>query len=585
MVANKKDGDDDYFAVALTLLWGLVGTILRVIKLGKKPPWTDEFATILYSRGDDYSSIPIGEILTADSLLAPLKGDPVNGLGQVAELLISQNNHPPLYFMGMNVWQRFLPLDEGGYVSIFGVRSPSVIFGILGIFGIYWVAKWAFSSEIIAQLAAALMAVSPFAVYLSQEARHYSLIILWAIASFFFCFYAIQLLIKKRQLSYRFVISWLVFNCVGLLIHYFFLLTIMGQAIALIWLVRQHQYSRPNTHWFRFGLVVLGLGIFGLVWKLQVLPDSYGSTMTDWIRLDRTDWFDWIRPSFQLVNILITMIILLPIQADSLPIAIISSLIMVVVAIRLVIFWRRGIKIQIQNLSYQPYIFFLSRFVFSVWGLFMVLTFGFGIDITREARYSFTYFPAVILLLALGLSAFWQQENVTFFGFQKLFRPFSKSGSQAIALILTISLLGSIVVVQNWAYQKPYDPEAVLARIQQNPQPALILTPYKSTVQIGEMMAIAWEKYRQSSPQPLSFAFIPTRDQPKLYEQNIEALLSKRNLNNSETIQLWTINFFEKLTIKGCKLSGKNSEKGYYSDVYYCADVSAKTNANLDSPQ
>jgi len=557
-------------AIALTF-WAMLGAVLRLIHLDSKPPWTDEFATLLYSRGDDYSSIPINEVMTAETLLAPLKGYPVHGVGEAANLLINQDNHPPLYFMGVNLWQRLFPLDEGGYISIYAVRSLSVIFGVLGIVGIYWVAKQAFGSEITAQLSAALLAMSPFGIYLAQEARHYTLIICWAIAAFGFCFYAIQLLIEKRRMSYRFVVGWIVFNCVGLLIHYFFLLTMVGQAIALLWLIRKNDLRVTKSQWLRLGLVGLGVGILGLIWLTQVLPDSYGSTMTDWIRLDYKDWSDWISPLFRLAIALITMVILLPIQTPFVPTILVAGILMIVVSIRLLRLWCQGINFQIKKLHIQPNIFFLTRFMMVVSGLFALVIYGFGIDISRGARYSFVYFPAVILLLAAGLSPFWQQENVKFFSIQKLFKISPKAGSQAIALILTISLCSSLTVVNNWGYKKPYAPDKLLGNIQQNPQPALILTPYKSTVQIGEMMAIAWEKYRQSSSKTLLFAFIPIRDMPDLYEQDIGAILGTMN---SKNIQLWTTNFFETLTINGCEFSRRNSERGYYSEIYQCASNS-----------
>lgn len=555
-------------AIALTF-WTMLGTILRLLHLDSKPPWTDEFATLLYSRGDDYSSIPINEVVTAEALLAPLKGYPVHGVGEVANLLIRQNNHPPLYFMGVNLWQRFFPLDESGYISIYSVRSLSVIFGVLGIIGIYWVAKQAFRSEITAQLSAALLAMSPFGIYLAQEARHYTLIICWAIASFSFCFYVIQQLTEKRRLSYRFVLGWIGFNCVGLLIHYFFLLTLLGQAIALLWLIRKSDLQVTKSQWLRLGLIGIGTSILGLIWLTQVLPDSYGSTMTDWIHLDYRDPIDWVSPLFRLAIALMTMVILLPIQTSFVPTILVAGILMIVVSIRLIKLWWQGINLQAKYPSIQPSIFFLSRFVVVVGGLFVLTIYGFGIDISRGARYSFVYFPAVILLLAAGLNPFWQKENVNFFGIQKLFKIFPKSGSQAIALILTISLCSSLTVVNDLGYKKPYAPDKLLANIQQNPQPAIILTPYKSTVQIGEMMAIAWEKYRQHNAQSLSFAFIPVREKTELYEQDIETLFATMS---SENIQLWAINFFETLTIKGCEFSYRNSERGYYSEIHQCVN-------------
>lgn len=136
----------------LLLLWLCLGGLLRLYGLSRKPPWTDEFATVLYGRGDDYGAIAINKILSAADLLAPLKGYPVHGLQRVSELLIQQNNHPPLYFFLVNCWQRLFPLDEAGYISINAVRLLSVVLGIISIFLMYWMAKKRFSQKLLPKL-------------------------------------------------------------------------------------------------------------------------------------------------------------------------------------------------------------------------------------------------------------------------------------------------------------------------------------------------------------------------------------------------------------------------------------------------
>ena len=54
------------------------------------------------------------------------------------------------------------------------MRSLPALIGVIEIAAIYCLNRLVFSKSA-ALMAAALMAVSPFAVYLSQEARHYTL--------------------------------------------------------------------------------------------------------------------------------------------------------------------------------------------------------------------------------------------------------------------------------------------------------------------------------------------------------------------------------------------------------------------------
>ncbi len=551
----------------LVSFWVIVGATLRLFKLGSKPPWTDEFATVLYARGDDYSSIPINQIISASELLEPLQGYPIHGWQQVSELLIQQNNHPPLYFLIINTWQRLFPLDSEGYISISGVRYLSVVFGVVGIFSLYWVAKQIFKSEKIAQFSAGLMAFSPFYIYLSQEARHYTLIITFVILSLGYCLHCINRLLQQKQFSSLFIFSWVGLNICGLLIHYFFSLTLIAEAIALMWLLWRKKISVNKQQFLQLGFVVIGVGVFSLIWITQVLPPSYGSTMTDWIRVDASDWLDFVWPIAQLFSALVTMVFLLPIQVDFLPIILVSLVTLAIFSIQLFRLWRQNFKNKLISIQHQPLVFFLNRFVVTIWGLFGILVYGFGYDITRGARYSFVYFPAIILLAAITLSYFWQKEINIYFPFQNILLPFSKSGSQAIALILCCSFLGGISVVTNLAYQKPYDPTSIIQKIEIDNQPALILTAHKSTVQTGEMMAIAWEQYQTSSPTDISFALVPFQSSPDNYRGDIKRLLKTFE---PETFKLWIVNLEESFTPDFCSNEQLTRQAGYYGSIYDC---------------
>ena len=167
----------------LLLVWIVIGTGLRLTQLAAKPPWTDEFSTLVFSLGNSFRVVPLSEAISQDVLLQPLQPNPNAGITQVVQHLLTESNHPPLYFMLAHWWMQLWPPDSLGLASLWAARSLSALLGALSIPAIYGVGWLAFRSRLVSQLAAAIMAVSPYAIFLAQEARHYTLAILWVIAS------------------------------------------------------------------------------------------------------------------------------------------------------------------------------------------------------------------------------------------------------------------------------------------------------------------------------------------------------------------------------------------------------------------
>ena len=87
--------------------------------------------------------------------------------------------HPPGYFALLWIWTKV-----GGIGEVWA-RLPSVIFGILGVFGVYLLGKEMFGKRV-ALLSALFMALAPLHIYYSQEARMYSMTSFAATLSFYF---------------------------------------------------------------------------------------------------------------------------------------------------------------------------------------------------------------------------------------------------------------------------------------------------------------------------------------------------------------------------------------------------------------
>jgi len=137
----------------------LLGATLRLYRLNYQSLWVDEVVTYLNSSGSFH---------------------------QVLFLPMINSNIPPLYYLVVNT---AIKLDRHEWM----VRLPSLIFGLLSILLIYFVVRnWL--GKNIGLISALLMAISPFHIWYSQEARPYSLLIFLSLLSIFL----LQQLIKNE---------------------------------------------------------------------------------------------------------------------------------------------------------------------------------------------------------------------------------------------------------------------------------------------------------------------------------------------------------------------------------------------------
>lgn len=132
-----------YTAIAL-------GAFLRIFGLGSQSIWGDEALTIQAYLTDEH-------------------------LADVCCRIWMRGVHPPLYFLIMHYWRM---LGE----SEFMLRFPSAVFGVAAIPLIYLITRRMFGRPA-AGISALVLAVSPFHIWYSQEARMYSLQMFLALAS------------------------------------------------------------------------------------------------------------------------------------------------------------------------------------------------------------------------------------------------------------------------------------------------------------------------------------------------------------------------------------------------------------------
>jgi uncharacterized membrane protein len=559
-----------WFHLWLLLLWIAVGFLLRFLNLAEKPLWADEFATMVFSLGHSFRTIPLDQILTSQQLLQPLQF-PVNGLDHVTEHLLTESNHPPFYFLCANLWLRLFSAggtSSGELASAWMVRSLSALFGVAAIPAMYIFGWQAFRSHATAHLAALLMALSPFGIYLAQEARHYTLPVLWIIASLSYLLAATRSIVNRTPMTIQQCLGWIVVNGLGIATHYFFGLTLIAEAavivsVGLVQSWRERGMWHPIGHWKRLGAVALGTTMAGLVW-LPFWQEAQDSELTRWLFEGESSPLD---PLWQSFAGWVTMLYLLPIQAREQPLVGLSGVVLVGLALWTLpkVYW--GLRSQSLRRDMLLTILVLGQFVTVAIAIFFVLTYFYDIELIGVFRYNFVYFPAVLLLVAAALSSGWYvareiaqaKADATPPALLKVMRLINR---RAIAIILLCSLVGGLTVVFNLGYQKTHAPDVVARAIESrvnrevsaretparetparevSARETLVAIVHRTHGQTGRLMGIA------TSLQKLKGAevkYLLAHDQADRQDLAVKSL--RRSLQQlPRPFDLWLINFHE----------------------------------------
>jgi uncharacterized membrane protein len=211
--------------------------LLRINGLSGRSLWTDEFFTFFQSTGHGeaqkqmnlLSEITPPKYFNAGFYKQMLHNDPSKTISDVTLSLIREDTHPPFYFWTIYFWIRLFG------DSIFAVRFFSVLMGLFSVLMAYKVTKLLFG-DAAAVFSALFMSVCPFAVIYSREARHYSLIALLALVSWFFL---LRFERKKRNAD---LVCAALFNSIALLTHYFYFFIILGQLAYFMLIYRKDKY-------------------------------------------------------------------------------------------------------------------------------------------------------------------------------------------------------------------------------------------------------------------------------------------------------------------------------------------------------
>ncbi|MGB3507761.1 MAG: glycosyltransferase family 39 protein [Microcoleaceae cyanobacterium] len=606
----------------LLACWIILGIALRWTNLADKSASSTEIATLGYSLGHRFFDLPLDQVINLNQLLSPLQLDSTSTPNDVMYNLLSEDNHPPFYFV-LNHWWLHLFGTDGELVSLWVGRSLSCIFGVAAIpaiFGLGWLAF----SPLVGQMAAALMAVSPYGIYLAQESRHYTFTILWIIASISCWITAIRYIKKRELLTIWLGCFWVIINSFGIATHYFFSLVLAAEGLVIGWLWLRDIKNSLQRYWWRIYTVGLGTFIGFLVWLPVLTIGNVNNELTDWISTSFELDEIWL-PLPRLLAWLLTMVWLLPFEGTSLIVIILSAITLLGILIWVSPHLWRGWKVQMIGETSLSFQMFFGFFVGAI-AIFLAIIYGIGKDLSLAARYHFVYFPVVIILLAVALAKCWdnsgnQTQVETVFsdkknrGFQllKLRDFFRRSGKgkikeetarkknliflistfatnlnfsqlkqmekRVVILVLVMGLSGGLTVVTNYGYQKSRRADLLAEVIKiQSQAPPLIATTYQTHSEIRALIALGLEFKRQENDNNMTNFFLPQFLLVKRQQEQrltSDSPLAKFLSQTARPLDLWGVNLkveeSDLETFKCLEYSGSQPKiNGYRYNLYRC---------------
>ncbi|MEL6937946.1 MAG: phospholipid carrier-dependent glycosyltransferase [Cyanobacteria bacterium J06598_1] len=606
-----------------------IAFFIRITQLTAKPAWMDEVSTVMFSLGNYSRLIPSDQLISLAQITRGLQLTPGSTAVDAATYLLAENNHPPAYFMLAHGWMMLFHqltgnTGEGVYASLWAARALPSFLGALAVPVTYWLAWVSFRCRLTALLCAALMAFSPFSVFLSQEARHYTLAILLVMESLGCFVLAVQAVRQHRSLRWLTVLVWVLLNALGIAVHYFCGIAYCAQALVLLGILiyqcRKDGAAWRRAPWIRIYVVAAGTAAGILAW-LPVLLHFYGSPQTTYIAAASRGFGFWFGPLGQsLVGWLYAL--MSPISRGFtwwwVVIIVVLSVGMILgYAPWLMFQLGRSLKAQWVQSAPQS----LSRSgLLAIGGFFVVanllyfaICYVVGFDITRGHRYTFAYYPSIIILAGAGLAPFlsasWKatdlksanlksgdlksgdlkqiektvdsEKRLTENPFSRVWIPLTKrsvSGRTFVSVVLIVAFLGTQTIVLNRTHLKFYMPDRFVNAMQAKSEYPVILSMQATvgnqpSVIGNEIVSAAWEVQRQLEKTPDEWVSEPRF---VLVERNVVTnndpieTLKAAIAPAARPFDLWLLSGAPNLQDIGCSEPERGNEGSFSYHHYVC---------------
>jgi len=242
----------------LLVLIVLIGCLLRFYRLDFQSLWVDELFSINQS-------------------------NPKNSLIDIYKYLRMYDPHPPLYYFSLHWFFQIF-----GY-STFILKMYSAIFGVAGIFGVYFLGK-EIGNKKIALIATLITSVNYFHIFYSQEGRMYSLLFFTTTLSFTY----LVKFIKQPKIKY--MILNIVFSMLMIYTHFFALFAFVSQYLILLYFI----YKPFLIERKKFLIYVIFSGIICVILYIPALLIFFENTKRSsiWIPMPEKDAFTQIFKEF-----------------------------------------------------------------------------------------------------------------------------------------------------------------------------------------------------------------------------------------------------------------------------------------------
>ena len=226
--------------IALAVVALAIGVVARFVT--RSSLWLDEALSVNISR------LPLGDLTEA----------------------LRHDGHPPLYYVLLHGWS-----------SIFGsgdlaVRALSGIFGLLTIPAV-WILARRKGGPTLAWIAVAVVAVSPFAVRYSDEARMYALVILLVTVGWIL----VDDLVDRGKVNPWRVCALVAIGTALLYSHYWSIWLLSALGLTALWRSWRASDRSSRRPWVAILLAIVVAGVLFLPWLPSMLYQS-AHTGTPW---------------------------------------------------------------------------------------------------------------------------------------------------------------------------------------------------------------------------------------------------------------------------------------------------------------
>lgn len=543
---NRRNLSLHYWALAGVMA---LGVALRFCHLDLKPLWLDEVLTALLSLGHRYKDVPLEVVFPPSTLQELFTLQPHRSCSAIAQAVATESTHPPLFFCLMHQWLN--GMEPFAHTLSWKLRALPALLGVAAIAATYAFNRIVFS-PIAGLIGAAFMAVSPFAVYLSQEARHYTLPMLLIILALLGLMHIQHALYNRQQLPNPLVwLLWGMINSLGCYVHYFFILAFIAQLLTLTGLMYWRRRLLPKGSWLAVTLVVMGVAVSYLPW-LSVMLGSFGRAETGWLPKPQH-----IAPLYQTLLAWLSMAIALPVESQPLWIQIPAVLLTIVFGGW--VGWQglQGLKSLWQQPETHLAILTLCGFILCVLLQFAGIIYLLDKDITVAPRYHFVYYPAVCALLGASFSSRGLKVRRLRFVLPKSSQRVGSNPSshlqpaniqpatsiQPATVFLSLSLLSCIFVVSNLAFLKSFHPQQVAKNMSLDEDvPILMVVGYQNfqDVALGLSFALAIDQLHRDSLEEIAKASFAFLHREPSYEF-VWKKLSKLPVLSVSRLNLWVV--------------------------------------------